>query len=83
MKVGISMFRYLVTSFKCRPKGVSSSGCVNLFLASAIILSRKGRGVKNEKRREVKDPFEKKVVEKNLPMGLPVSRVTSYSQHVL
>ena len=41
MKLGIPMFRYLVTSFKWRPKGVSSSGCVNLFLASAILKSRK------------------------------------------
>ena len=41
MKLGTPMFRYLVTSFKCRPKGVSLSGCVNLFLASAILKSRK------------------------------------------
>ena len=41
MKLGTPMFMYLVTSFKCRPKGVSSSGCVNLFLASAILKSRK------------------------------------------
>ena len=26
VKLGSPMFRYLVTSFKCRPKGVSSSG---------------------------------------------------------
>ena len=38
---------------------------------------------KAQKRREVKDIFENKVVEKIFPMGLPVSRVTSYSQHVL
>ena len=37
MKLGTPMFRYLVTSFRCRPKGVSSFGCVNLFLASAIL----------------------------------------------
>ena len=41
MKLGIPMFRYLVTSFKCRPKGVSSSGWANLFLVSAILKSRK------------------------------------------
>ena len=41
MKIGTPMFRYLVTSFKWRPKGVSSSGFVNLFLASAILKSRK------------------------------------------
>ena len=44
------MFRYLVTSFKWHPKGVSSSGCVNLFLATVILKSRKGKGVRNEKR---------------------------------
>ena len=45
------MFRYLVTSFRWRPKGVSSSGCVNLFLASAILKEWKRRiGVRNEKR---------------------------------
>ena len=38
---------------------------------------------KAQKRGEVKDLFENEVVEKILPMGLPVSRVTSYSQHVL
>ena len=26
VKLGMPMFRYLVTSFKCCPKGVSSSG---------------------------------------------------------
>ena len=41
VKLGIPMFRYLVTSFKWRPKGVSSSNCMNLFLASAILKSRK------------------------------------------
>ena len=41
MKLGTPMFRYLVTSFKWRQKGVSSSGSVNLFLASAILKSRK------------------------------------------
>ena len=49
MKLGIPMFRYLVTSFKWRPKGVSSSGCVNLFLASAILKSRKDE--KSEEKR--------------------------------
>ena len=49
MKLGIPMFRYLVTSFKCRPNGVSSSGCANLFLKSAILKSRKWRGVRNNK----------------------------------
>ena len=37
VKLGSTIFRYLVTSFKWRPKGVSSSDCVNLFLASAIL----------------------------------------------
>ena len=49
MKLGTPMFRYLVTSFKCRPKGVSSFGCVNLFLASAILKSRKDE--ESEKKR--------------------------------
>ena len=39
---------------------------------------------KTQKRREVKDLFEKESCrEFFFPMGLPVSRVTSYSQHVL
>ena len=42
MKLGIPMFRYLVTSFKCRPKGVSSSGCVNLFLETPSYRVEKG-----------------------------------------
>ena len=50
VKLGIPMFRYLVTFFKWRPKGVSSSGCANVFVESAILKSRKGRGVRNEKR---------------------------------
>ena len=41
MKLGILMFRYLLTSFKYRPKGVSSFGCANLFIESAILKSRK------------------------------------------
>ncbi len=49
MKLGIPIFRYLVTSFKCRPKGVSSSGCVNLFLAFDILKSR--RDEKSEEKR--------------------------------
>ena len=49
MKLGIPLFRYLVTSFKWRPKGVSSSGCVNLFLASSILKSRKDE--KSEEKR--------------------------------
>ena len=46
-------------------------------------LTKKGIFDKSQKRREVKDIFENEVVEKIFPMGLPVSRVTSYSQHVL
>ena len=53
MKLGTPMFRYLVTSFKWRPKGVSSSGRVNLFLASAILKSRKDE--KSEERRVSSD----------------------------
>ena len=45
-QLGIPMFRYLVTSFKWRPKGVSSSGCVNLILASAILKSKLERSQK-------------------------------------
>ena len=50
VKLGIPMFKYLVTSFKWRPKGVSASGCANLFFISIILKSRKWRGVRNEKR---------------------------------
>ena len=51
MKLGTPMFRYLVTSFKCHPKGVSSSGCMNLLLASAIP-KRVESGEGSEMRRE-------------------------------
>ena len=53
MKLGIPMFRYLVTSFKSRPNGVSSSGCANLFLESAILKSRKDE--KSEEKRVSSD----------------------------
>ena len=49
--LGIPMFKYLVPSFKCRPKGVSSSGCMNLFLAFAIP-KRVESGEESEMRRE-------------------------------
>ena len=49
--LGIPMFKYLVTSFKCRPKGVSSSGCMNLLLAFAIP-KRVESGEESEMRRE-------------------------------
>ena len=68
MKLGILIFKYLVTSFKCHPKGVSSSGCANLFLASAILKSRKRRGVRSEKRIVI--------------YGFSLV-VVSYTQHVL
>ena len=51
MKLDIPMFRYLVTTFKCRPKGVSSSGCMNLLLAFAIP-KRVESGEESEMRRE-------------------------------
>ena len=53
MKLGVPMLRYLVTSFKWRPKGASSSGCVNLFIASAILRNRKDE--KSEMRRKSSD----------------------------
>ena len=49
MKLGTPMFMYLVTSLLWRPKGVSSSGWVNLFLASAILKSKKDE--KSEEKR--------------------------------
>ena len=50
VKLGIPIFKYLVTSFKWRPKGVSSSGCANLVFISFILKGGKRRGVRNEKR---------------------------------
>ena len=53
MKLGTPMFRYLVTFFKWRPKGVSSSGWVNLFIASAILKSKEDE--RSEKKRVSSD----------------------------
>ena len=69
MKLGSPMFRYLVTSFRCHPKGVSSSGCMNLFLASAI-LKESRKDEESDKIRESSD------------LGLSLV-VVSYSQGVL
>ena len=73
------------------PDGLSCP--ISCTSTSRILVSNGGKGYgltkreylnKTQKRREVKDLFEKESCrEKKIPMGLPVSRVTSYSQHVL